>query len=67
MMKKMDLKKGDVIKCNNMDELSKILNQMAVERYDATVDEESLTITIRGKFGKDGARENEPLHDKGDM
>lgn len=56
MMKKMDLKKGDVIKCSNMDELSKILNQMAVERYDATVDEESLIITIRGKFGKDGAR-----------
>lgn len=56
MMKKLNLKKGDRINCNNMDELSKTLNQMAVERYDATVDEESLIITIRGKFGKDGAR-----------
>lgn len=58
MMKKMDLKKGDVIKCNNMDELSKILNQMAVERYDAVVDEKNLTITVRGRFGKNGERES---------
>lgn len=57
MMKEMDLKKGDVIKCNNMDELSKILNQMAVERYDAVVDEVTLTITVRGRFGKNGERE----------
>ena len=53
----MDLKKGDVIKCNNMDELSKTLNQMAVERYDAVVDEVNLTITVRGRFGKNGERE----------
>lgn len=59
MMKKMDLKKGDVIKCNNMDELSKTLNQMAVERYDAEVDEVNLTITVRGRFGKNGEREAE--------
>ena len=57
MMKKMDLKKGDVIKCNSMDELSKTLNQMAVERYDAVVDEENLKITVRGRFGKNGERE----------
>lgn len=57
MMKKMDLKKGDVIKCNNMNELSKTLNQMAVERYDAVVDEANLTITVRGRFGKNGKRE----------
>lgn len=57
MMKKMDLKKGDVIHCNTMDELSKILNQLAVERYDAVVDEENLTITVRNRFGKNGERE----------
>lgn len=59
MMKKMDLKKGDVIMCYNMDKLSKTLNQMAVERYDAVVDEANLTITVRGRFGKNGERECE--------
>lgn len=54
---KMDLKKGDIIKCHDQDELSKTLNQIAVERYDAVVDEENLTITVRGRFGKNGERE----------
>lgn len=66
MMKKMDLKKGDVIKCNNMDELSKTLNQMAVERYDAVVDEKNLTITVRGRFGKNGGRPIKQTEKKGD-
>lgn len=56
MMKKLNFKKGDRIKCHNQESMHKLLNQLAVERYDATVDEKSLTITIRGKFGKDGAR-----------
>lgn len=56
MMKKLNFKKGDTIKCQDQEELTKLLNQLAVERYDATVDEESLIITIRGKFGKDGVR-----------
>lgn len=59
MMKKLNLEKGDIIHCLDQERLTKVLNQLAVERYDATVDEKSLTITIRGKFGKDGAREAE--------
>jgi hypothetical protein len=53
----MDLKKGDVIKCHDQDEMSKVLRQLTVERYDAVVDEANLTITVRGKFGKNGERE----------
>lgn len=59
---KMDLKKGDVIKCNNINELAKTLRQMAVERYDAAVDEVNLTITVRGRFGKNGERESNDLN-----
>jgi len=55
---KMDLKKGDVIKCHDQDEMSKVLRQLTVERYDAVVDEANLTITVRGRFGKNGERES---------
>lgn len=55
---KMDLKNGDVIKCHDQDDMSKVLRQLTVERYDAVVDEANLTITVRGKFGKNGERES---------
>lgn len=54
---KMDLKKGDVIICKDQDVMSKVLRQLTVERYDAAVDEVNLTITVRGRFGKNGERE----------
>lgn len=55
---KLNLKKGDTIQCNDLDELYKIIRRLTVERYDAVVDEANLTITVKGRFGKNGERES---------
>lgn len=55
--KKMQLNKGDTIKCHDLEELYRYVNELAVERYDVTVDEGTLLITINGKYNKDGLKE----------
>lgn len=45
----MRLSKGDTIKCYNQEELSKYFKTLVTERYDVTVDEEQLLITINGR------------------
>lgn len=54
---KIQLNKGDIIHCHDIDDLYKNVRQLTVEKYDAIVDEKALTITIKGKFGKDGSKE----------
>lgn len=54
---KIQLNKGDIIHCHDIDDLYKNVRQLTVEKYDAIVDEKALTITIKGKFGKDGNKE----------
>ncbi len=44
--KKLELNIGDVIHCRDLDELYDYVRKLTVERYDATVDEKELTITI---------------------
>lgn len=53
----MRLNKGDTIKCHDLEELHRYVNELAVERYDVTVDEGALLITVNGKYGPDGAKE----------
>ena len=55
---KIQLNKGDIIHCHDIDDLYKNVRQLTVEKYDAIVDEKALTITIQGKFGKDGSKED---------
>ena len=55
--KKMQLNKGDTLKCGDIKELHRYVNEFAVERYDVTVDEGALLITVNGKYGPDGAKE----------
>ena len=57
--KKLQLNKGDTIKCQDLEELRRYVNELAVERYDVTVDERALLITINGKYNKDGLKEAE--------
>lgn len=45
----MRLNKGDTIKCHDQEELSKYFKTLVTERYDVTVDEEQLLITINGR------------------
>ena len=54
---KIQLNKGDIIHCRDIDDLYKNVRQLTVEKYDAIVDEKALTIMIKGKFGKNGERE----------
>lgn len=62
--KKMQLNKGNTIKCHDLEELYRYVNELAVERYDVTVDEGALLITVNGKYGPDGAKEaaDDPLN-----
>lgn len=55
--KKLQLNKGETIKCQDLEELHRYVNELAVERYDVTVDEGALLITINGKYNKDGLKE----------
>lgn len=43
---KLDFKIGDVIECRDIDSLYDWVRRLTVWRYDATVDEKELTITI---------------------
>lgn len=55
--KKLQLNKGDTIKCHDLEELHRNVNELAVERYDVTVDEGALLITVNGKYDTDGKKE----------
>jgi tetrahydromethanopterin S-methyltransferase subunit A len=54
---KIQLNKGDIIHCRDINDLYKNVRQLTVEKYDAIVDEKALIITIKGKFSKDGSKE----------
>lgn len=55
--KKLQLNKGDTIKCYDLLELESYVKVLATEGYNVTVDEGALLITVNGKYGPDGAKE----------
>lgn len=55
---KLDLKIGDVIECRDIDTLYDWVRRLTVWRYDATVDEKELTITIVGIYETNGNKKS---------
>lgn len=55
---KLDLKIGDAIECRDIDTLYDWVRRLTVWRYDTTVDEKELTITIVGIYETNGNKKS---------